>query len=298
MQCKYRVILSIDGGGIRGVVPLRILTHLQSEIAKLENGIDVTQWVDVFSGSSTGSIISGALMLRDEEGNASVSPSDMLDLYKRRGKQIFSKNVGLNPENSIYPLSFVLDRFFGGITLEKLSKRFLFVSYDLNSESQYLFTDTADMFRTLPLSKVMIACSAFPGVYPPLELGNLLLADGIVAAKNPAELAFNYARMFYPDDPIIMLSIGTGQTEFNEMDIIDKEMERVHNNLVEKEKADRNLIYFRLQPQLDNPPQSEDDHTDLSINRLLDDTESFIKSNQSVFQRIISLIKIKVEQMA
>jgi len=298
MQCKYRVILSIDGGGIRGLVPLKILSYIQNHIAEIDDSVDIASWVDVFSATSTGSIIGGALMLRGEDKKAKFSPKDMMNLYCTRGEQIFSKNVGLDPQHSMYPLSFVLNHFFGDITLEQLHKRFLFVSYDLNSDSQYLFTDTADRFRSLPLSKIMIACSAFPGVYPPLQLGNLLLADGIVAAKNPSELAYKYAKMFYPDDPIILLSLGTGQSEYNEMDIIDKEMERVHSNLIEMSKEDNNLLYFRFQPILKNPLDSESDSTKENIDSLLNDTEDFIQSNQSDFKRLFSLMKIKVEQMA
>jgi patatin-like phospholipase/acyl hydrolase len=297
MECKYRVVLSIDGGGIRGVVPLRILSYIQDEVSKMDDTIDISSWVDVFSASSTGSIIAGALMLRNGKGRGKFSPSEMLDLYQRRGQQIFSKNIGIDPGHSKYPLSFVLDHFFGGIRLEHLHKHFLFVSYDLNSDSQYLFTDTADRFRSLPLSKIMIACSAFPGVYPPLSLGNLLLADGIVAAKNPSELAYNYTKMFYPKDPIILISLGTGQSELNEMDIIDKEMEIVHRNLTDISKVDDNLLYYRFQPTLFDPPSSESDATTQNVNSLLRDTESYIERNRSEFNRLFSLMKIKVEQM-
>jgi patatin-like phospholipase/acyl hydrolase len=297
MHCKYRVILSIDGGGIRGVVPLKILSHIQDEITQIDEEVNLSELVDVFSGSSTGSIIGGALMLRDEKGKAKFAPQDMLNMYVKRGRQIFSKNVGLDPGNSIYPLSFILDNFFGDVRLEHLNKRFLFVSYDLNSDSQYLFTDTADRYRDLPLSKIMIACSAFPGVYPPLQLGNLLLADGIVAAKNPSELAYNYAKMFYPDDPIILLSLGTGQSDFNEMDIIDKEMELVHQRMLNIRTFDRNLIYFRLQPTLNNPPESEGDPTNENIQSLLTDTEDFIVRQKGEFTRLFNLMKIKVEQI-
>jgi uncharacterized protein len=298
MECKYRVILSLDGGGIRGVVPLKILTYIQSQVSDIEPSVDISSWVDVFSATSTGSIIGGALMMQDENGKAKFSPQEMMDLYCSRGEQIFNKNIGLDPQHSVYPLSFVLNHFFGNINIEHLHKRFLFVSYDLNSDSQYLFTDTADRFRSLPLSKIMIACSAFPGVFPPLELGNLLLADGIVAAKNPSELAYDYAKMFYPDDPIILLSIGTGQGEFNEMDIIDKEMERVHNKMLAHTKDDHNLLYFRFQPILQNPLDSESDSTKENIQSLLKDTETYIQQNQADFKRLFTLMKIKVEQMA
>lgn len=298
MQCKYRVILSIDGGGIKGLVPLRILSFLQQEIRRMDEQVRLAELVDVFSGSSTGSIIGGALMIRDEFGNVKFSPSDMLELYLRRGKQIFSKNVGVDPSHSIYPLSFVLDHFFGDITVEKIHKRFLFVSYDLKSDSTYLFTDTADRFRDLPLSKMMIACSAYPGVFPPLQLGNLLLADGMVAAKNPTELAYNYAKMFYPDDPIIVLSLGTGKCAEGKMDLIDSEMELVHQNMEALRQEDKRLIYFRLQPTLRKYVSQDADITDLNIHDLIEDSDRYLDSQRAELRRLLSLIKIKVEQIA
>lgn len=297
MQCKYRVILSIDGGGMRGVVPLKILTHIHDELLKIDADLDIANMVDVFAGSSTGSIIGGALMLQDEDGVARFSPKQILDLYKHRGPQIFSKNLGLDPEHSVYPLSFVLNHFFGDITVDTVRKRFLFVSYDLNAEAQYLFTDTADRFRDLPLSKLMIASSAFPGVYPPLELGEMKLADGIVAAKNPTVLAYNYARLFYPNDPLIVVSIGTGQTEFIEMDIIEKEMEAKHLEMQERAKEDRNLIYFRLQPTLDNPPETSGEYNNKNTEALLKDADRYIEGNGSEFTRLFQLMKVKAEQM-
>ncbi|MBU2020185.1 MAG: hypothetical protein KJ941_11120, partial [Bacteroidetes bacterium] len=230
-------------------------------------------------------------------GNFKFSASDMLNMYLRRGKQIFSRNLGLDPTNSVYPLSFVLNHFFGNVAVSEIKKRFLFVSYDLKSESQYLFTDTAERFRDLPLSKLMIACSAYPGIYPPLTLGNLELADGIVAAKNPSELAYNYAKLFYPNDPIILLSLGTGQSELNEMDLIDKEMEQVHQRMERIQQYDKKLLYFRMQPLLKNNIDIDTDITDEAIAYLIKETEEYMKTNKREVKRLLSLIKIKVDQI-
>jgi patatin-like phospholipase/acyl hydrolase len=297
MECKYRVILSIDGGGIKGVVPLKILADLQKEIASIDPDVIMSKLVDLFSGSSTGSILGGALMLQDSYGNFKFSALDMLNMYLTRGKQIFSKNLGLDPTNSVYPLSFILNHFFGNITVSEIKKRFLFVSYDLKSESQYLFTDTADRFRDLPLSKMMIACSAYPGIYPPLTLGELELADGIVAAKNPSELAYNYAKLFFPDDPIILLSLGTGQNDLDGMDLIDKEMEQVHLRMERIQQSDNKLLYFRLQPPLKNKVDIDSEITDEGIRHLIEETEEYMKTNRREVKRLLSLIKMKVDQM-
>lgn len=297
MVCKYRVVLSIDGGGIKGVVPLKILTALQNQIAALDNEVKLSSLVDVVAGSSTGTIIGASMLMHESNGDLKFTPGNMLDIYKKRGKQIFSRNVGLDPSNSVYPLSFILDHFFGGIRVHEINKRFLFVSYDLRSESQYLFTDTADRFRDLAMSKVLIACSAYPGLFPPLELGNLLLADGIVAAKNPTELAYNYARLFYPNDPLIVLSLGTGQNAYSEMDFIDKEMELVHQRMLNLKQIDSNLIYFRLQPELSDDFHADSEISDEMVDKLIVDTERYLLQSSAEMKRLLQLIKIKVDQL-
>jgi patatin-like phospholipase/acyl hydrolase len=297
MPCKYRVVVSIDGGGIRGVVPLKMLSHLQDSISAIDPEVDPSSWVDVFSGSSTGSIISGALMLRDKNGRALHNPSTMLDLYIQRGPQIFSRNIGVNPQHSTYPFSFILDHFFGNVTLDMLSKHFLFVSYDLNSDSQFLFTDTSDRFRDISLAKMMNACSAFPGVYPPVQLGDLLLADGMVAAKNPALMAYEYAKIFYPGDPIVLLSFGTGTVEGVKPDIVENEMMLIDEQLSQEAKKNKNLIYFRFQPAIHNNFCDFEEPTKEIIEDLIQDTESYIQENYLNYEKLMVLMRVKMEQM-
>ncbi len=79
-------ILSIDGGGIRGVFP----THILSCISKRLN-IDVTDYFDMIAGTSTGSIVAGAIALKKE-------PSEIISLYKEYGIKIFPKNKSFFPD--------------------------------------------------------------------------------------------------------------------------------------------------------------------------------------------------------
>lgn len=296
MQCKYRVILSIDGGGIKGVVPLKILASLQNEISQMDDDVKLSELVDVFSASSTGSIIGGALMLQDKTGNFKFSAADMLQLYMKRGKQIFAHTLGLNKKRTVFPLSFILNHFFGDIQVGDIKKKFLFISHDQKSESQYLFTDTADRFRDLPLSKMMIACSAFPGIYPPLSLGNLVLTDAIDSTKNPSELAYNYAKIFFPDDPIILLSLGNGLCHEDQMTQSDLEMERVHKRMKQLQQEDKKLLYFRLQPTLNKKISIDSEIDDQQIRYLIQETENYLGTNKIEVKRLLSLIKIKVDQ--
>ncbi len=296
MVCKYRVVLSIDGGGARGIVPLRILSFLQDAIKSIEADLDIPAWVDVFSGTSTSSIISGALMLKDEKDKALHDPKSMLNLYLHRGHQIFTRNNGIDPQNSFYPLSFVLEHFFGRITLEQIRKHFLFVSYDLNSEQQFIFTDTIDRFRSLSLAKMMNACSAYPGIFPPLKLESSLLADGMLSTKNPSMLAYEYARVFYPTDPIILISLGTGYQSMAQQDYNEMEVQKIHEELDRTARTDDRLIYFRFQPELVQSVENMDDATPENMLNLLDDTDNYLEQERARVNRLMSLMRIRAEQ--
>ena len=73
----YR-ILTIDGGGIRGVVPAIVLERLCAE-PELASWLD---HVDLFAGTSTGGILALALA-------AGLSVSTIRDLYEQRSASVF-----------------------------------------------------------------------------------------------------------------------------------------------------------------------------------------------------------------
>lgn len=80
---KPYLILSCDGGGIRGLLSARIIQRLQAEIPFLDQ-------VDLFAGTSTGGLI--ALGLAN-----GASPDDLVDLYRGRGAEIFTTVVPRPP---------------------------------------------------------------------------------------------------------------------------------------------------------------------------------------------------------
>ncbi|CAB4432827.1 unnamed protein product [Rhizophagus irregularis] len=86
-------ILSIDGGGIRGLIPALVLQQLEKDVSE-KRGKDtrIADMFDMVSGNSTGSIISLGLTVSD--GATSPRPmypaSELVKLYKEKGKEIFS----------------------------------------------------------------------------------------------------------------------------------------------------------------------------------------------------------------
>jgi predicted acylesterase/phospholipase RssA len=252
--------------------------------------------VDLYAGTSTGAIIGGALMLQDKKRNYLYSIDRIKSLYLKRGQQIFNKDLVKNQpkEHAIAPLQLVLENNFGGFNIASIRKHFLFLSYDLVSDSSFVFMDKMERFRDIPLSKIMMACTAVPGLFTPVKIGNFELIDGILAAKNPSFLAYEYLKLYYPNDPIILLSLGTGKLSSEHQDIIEEEMERVDDQLNKLAKTDPNLIYYRLQPDL-KEASSEMDNTDpQNIQALQNDALNFIDENTAMFEELFNMIEIKV----
>jgi patatin-like phospholipase/acyl hydrolase len=78
---RKNVAIAIDGGGIRGVVITRALTHLEEQVGK-----PVRQIFQLAAGTSTGSIISAAI-------GAGLTAAQMHELYISLGDVIFRKTL-------------------------------------------------------------------------------------------------------------------------------------------------------------------------------------------------------------
>ena len=91
---KKVCILSIDGGGIRGILPSVILTYIEEEI-KQKQGNDkrLSDYIDLFAGTSTGGILISLLMIPDEKVRPKFNAKDVLELYVKYGNRIFYTNI-------------------------------------------------------------------------------------------------------------------------------------------------------------------------------------------------------------
>lgn len=283
MSCKYRVVVSIDGGGKKGIIPLRVLSYLEEQLRSYVPNAHLTSWVDVYAGTSTSAIIAGALAVSGT-GVRNHTPEAMTDLYLHRGSHFFDSQKS---NRSVHPLNFLLDHFYGDLTLGQIRKHFLFVSYDLDRDEPFLFTDSQHHIQHITVAKMMQACCATPGFMGAVMIGNKRLADGILTTKNPAKLAYQYAKVFYPDDPIVLISIGTGKSELLSME--ESLAEEQHQQIVDLAKNEHGLVYFRFNPDLDaarSHPQE-----------LLEQTDEYIADNQRQIERLLHLMEIKAGRL-
>jgi patatin-like phospholipase/acyl hydrolase len=241
---KIRV-LSVDGGGIRGIIPGTILAQLERFLQQQSNNNrKIGDYFDLIAGTSTGGILSCIYLTPDEEGKAKYSAQDAVDLYIKYGHTIFNRKLGqkvFNPggivrekysADSIYEL---LTTYFGDVTLDKLIKPSLITSYNITDRRAVFFTSAdarTDNIYNFYVRDVARATSAAPTYFSPAYIQSLngqmfALVDGGMFANNPALCAYAEARglefsKFFnnpqkKDKPtaadMIILSIGTGSVK-------------------------------------------------------------------------------------
>ncbi|TMD99754.1 MAG: patatin, partial [Chloroflexi bacterium] len=77
-------ILSIDGGGIRGIIPATVLSEIERR-----TGRHVAELFDVIAGTSTGGILACGLTLPDSAGHPARTAAELVRMYVDEGPRIF-----------------------------------------------------------------------------------------------------------------------------------------------------------------------------------------------------------------
>lgn len=80
-------LLSIDGGGIRGLIPALVLAHIERQV-----GRPICDLFEAIAGTSTGGIL--ALGLARPGGDLKTRAAELVDLYRGDGATIFVEDLG------------------------------------------------------------------------------------------------------------------------------------------------------------------------------------------------------------
>ncbi|KAF3339438.1 hypothetical protein FCM35_KLT16909 [Carex littledalei] len=92
-QGNIVTILSIDGGGVRGLIPAAILAFLESKLQELD-GEDarIADYFDVISGTSTGGLVATMLAAPNKQKRPLFSAKDIISFYNENIPKIFPSN--------------------------------------------------------------------------------------------------------------------------------------------------------------------------------------------------------------
>jgi len=214
-----RRVLSIDGGGIRGIIPAMVIAHLERQTGK-----PACELFDLIVGTSTGGILALGLSLQDEAARPLLAAKRMVALYERHGGGIFAQSLWrkLRTVGGIFEeayshktLEAVLQHYFGDRTLSDCGVPAMVTSYDIQHRRTVFMKSWHADHGALLCSDAARATSAAPTYFEPANLQwadqSRTLIDGGVYMNSPAVSAYAEARKLFPNEPITMLSLGTGE---------------------------------------------------------------------------------------
>ncbi|XP_004310193.1 PREDICTED: patatin-like protein 2 [Fragaria vesca subsp. vesca] len=245
-------VLSIDGGGIRGIIPGTILAFLESELQMLDGeNARLADYFDVISGTSTGGLVTAMLTAPNENNRPLFAAKDIKDFYLTHSPKIFPQKSGwLFPRARKIIKALAGPKYDGkylhGLVREKLGDKKLnqtltnvvIPAFDIKNLQPAIFSSfevkNKPTFDAL-LSDICIATSAAPTYLPAHffktnglkgEVREFHLIDGGLAANNPTLVAIGEVTKeiikgssdFFPIKPMdygrfLVISLGTGSSK-------------------------------------------------------------------------------------
>jgi uncharacterized protein len=232
-------LLALDGGGIRGVLSLRILQELETQLVdRYGDGFVLADFFDYVAGTSTGAIIATGLAL-------GMPVHELQKAYRELAEKVFSKRLLPLRLRSLYrdgPLTEQLEAILGGhrtLGDPELRSLLLVVLHNTVTDSPWPLSnctrakynaaercllDPPDRNLDLSLTAVVRGSTAAPMFFPPQHLPvgahEFVFQDGgITPFNNPAMLLFLMATLpeyglQWPTgtERMLIISVGTGRS--------------------------------------------------------------------------------------
>ena len=220
-MAHFTRILSIDGGGLRGLIPAEVLVYVEGKIQEKTGNPEarIADYFDLFAGTSAGGISSCLYLTPDSENNnrPKYKAEDVVDFYDREGHRVFYKslihtikNLGgfINEKYSHYEFQQLSSDFLGDLKLSELLKPCLITAYDIEKRRTHFFTQhdaKVDKNQNYLVRDVLRATSAAPTFFEVAEVKSFgdksyCLVDGGVFANNPTLCAYAEVRNKFPLD--------------------------------------------------------------------------------------------------
>jgi uncharacterized protein len=229
-------ILSVDGGGMRGLIPALVIADLERRLQE-GAGADAraADYFHMFAGTSTGGLVALSLTVPDLPSRPDrplITAATLADLYTTDGPRIFHRSLlqklrtlwgWIGPKYTLEPLEeAVTNRLGTTATLADELRELVVTAYDMTDREPYFFERwrAREEAGSEPIVDAALATSAAPTYFPSHEVDGHALVDGGVFAPNPAIAAIVEALERRGDEPhhldmddLLVVSIGTGLHE-------------------------------------------------------------------------------------
>lgn len=319
-------ILSIDGGGLRGLVALQTLHKLEALTGK-----PIYRMFDYICGVSTGAIL-GFLL-----GLFQIPLSECDDLYRKLGSDIFKQNVIVGTVKMGWSHAFYDSEAWENLLKEKMGSNLL-VETARNSKCPKVAAVSTIVNRGTPLKAYVFrnynlapgvrshylggcqhqlwqairATSAAPGYFQELTLGNDLHQDGGLLINNPTALAVHESKCLWPDTPLeCVVSLGTGRFENPGKNAtytsLKTKLTNVISSATDTEEVHAMLdaflppdTYFRFNPYI-SEDISMDESRQVKLNLLQTECGRYLERNEEKLKKVARILnreKSSVQRMA
>ncbi|GMN29966.1 hypothetical protein TIFTF001_002637 [Ficus carica] len=208
-------VLSIDGGGIRGIIPGTLLAFLESKLQELD-GPDarIADYFDMIAGTSTGGLVTAMLAAPNKDNRPLYAAKEIVDFYLKESPKIFPQKSRNNfianlvgtvtgPKYDGKYLSSLVNGLLNDLTLKQTLTDVLIPTFDIKYLQPVIFSTNDAKESALSnarLSDICIGTSAAPTFLPAHSFTTsdkgksrtFDLIDGALAANNPTMLAISH----------------------------------------------------------------------------------------------------------
>lgn len=231
-----KAILSIDGGGIRGLVPALILRELEGRLRARGKTEPLHRYFDMMAGTSTGGIIAAGLTApsKDDQTKPAMSAENLVRLYHDEGENIFAKDKfrGLREALTRFNVDALMQEKYDARALEELLEGYLgkavlsdaltnlvITAYDIEARRAVFLVGGPELGQgptDFFFKDAARATSAAPTFFEPERVSDIrtgrahVLVDGGVFANQPSICAYAEAKHLWPEESLEILSLGTG----------------------------------------------------------------------------------------
>ncbi|MGH6915261.1 MAG: patatin-like phospholipase family protein, partial [Geminicoccales bacterium] len=235
-------VLSIDGGGIRGLIPALVLEELERRLNAKGKTRPLHAYFDLIAGTSTGGILAAGLTAPhpQDPGRPAASPHDLVKLYRDEGGEIFQTGTftsirrcfgnvfagnlagAVEEKYDHAPLEAKIRRTLGERRISEALTGLLITAYDITARATVVMKQRPLCPGEAPHDDFFFweaarATSAAPTYFEPARVTNLTsgkamtLVDGGVYANNPSVCAFvEGLKMGATAQSMILVALGTG----------------------------------------------------------------------------------------
>ncbi|CAN1814653.1 Patatin-like protein 1 [Linum perenne] len=250
---KLVTVLSIDGGGVRGIIPGVVLAYLESKLQELDGEeVRIADYFDVMSGTSTGGLIATMLAAPNENKRPLFAAKELVPFYIKHSPKIFPQTGGVfrgivnlwkaltGPRYDGKYLRKLIRTTLGDSKLHQAVTNMAIPTFDIKKLQPVIFSSyQVEKQPTLDaqLADICISTSAPPTFFPPHYFKNqdsqgntreFNLIDGAIAANNPTLVAIREVTKEIMKNPggfsikpveygkFLVVSLGTGSNKTEE----------------------------------------------------------------------------------